>query len=158
MRYAPVDSGRPLRTMNRIDRGKSTKAKLVFFHHLRVLDIGGGGDEAVDRPTCPVHPGMDLHADGVLVSLLRGGWGVDYGGIHDGSFRESQSFLLDVGVDFLKDSHAREDGGTCRWWSRRGQVRSRGRSRRSASWIPCRRGLLPQRSSLSESSSAGTGF
>src|SRR5690606_15400623 len=64
---------------------------------------------------------MDLHAEVVLVSLLRGvhvgipllvlvlrgGRGVDYGGIHDGPFGESQSFLLEVGVDFLKDSLAK---------------------------------------------------
>ena len=74
------------------------------------MDIGGGGDETVDRPAFPVHTDMDLHAEVVLVSLLRGGRGVNYGGIHDGSFGESQSFLLEVGVDFLKDSLAEAVG------------------------------------------------
>jgi len=45
-----------------------------------------------------VHVGIPL-----LVLVLRGGRGVDYGGIHDGPLGESQSFLLEVGVDFLKD-------------------------------------------------------
>jgi len=81
------------------------------------VDIGGGGDEAVDSPVFPVHSDMDLHAEVVLVSLLRGvhvgipllvlvlrgGRGVDDGGVHDGPFREPQTLLLEVGVDFLKD-------------------------------------------------------
>jgi len=67
------------------------------------VDIGGSGDEAVDRPAFPIHSEMDLHAEIVQVSLLRGGRGVDDGGVHDGPFGESQSFLLEVGVDFLKD-------------------------------------------------------
>jgi len=83
-----------------------------IFHHLRVVDIGGGGDEAVDRPAFPVHSHVDLHAEIVLVSLLRGVHiGVPLpvpvlrggGGVDDGSFRELQSLLIEVGVDFLKD-------------------------------------------------------
>jgi len=99
----------------------------VFFpvkkvlHHPGVVDVGGGGDEAVDRPAFPVHSHMDLHAEGVLVSLLRGvhvgvpflvlilrgGGGVDDSGVHDGPFGELQSLLLEVGVDFLKDPLAK---------------------------------------------------
>ena len=40
----------------------------------------------------------------ILVLVLRGGRNVDDGGVHDGPFGESQSFLLEVGVDFLKDT------------------------------------------------------
>ena len=46
-----------------------------------------------------------------LVALLRqlykrkyGGRGVDDGGVHDGSFRESQPLLLEMCVDLLKDA------------------------------------------------------
>ena len=88
------------------------------------MDIGRGGDEAVDCPAFPVHTHMDLHAEIVLVPLLRGvhvgvpflvlvlrgGGGVDDGGIHDGPFGESQSLLLEVGVDFLKDPLAEAVG------------------------------------------------
>ena len=50
----------------------------VFFpvqdllHHTRIMDIGGRGDEAVDRLALPVHSYMDLHPEVVLVPLLRG--------------------------------------------------------------------------------------
>lgn len=75
-------------------------------------------------PPFLVHSDMDLHAEVVLVSLLRGvhvgipllvlvlrgGRGVDDGGVHDGSFGESQSLLLEVGADFLKDPLAEAVG------------------------------------------------
>ena len=47
---------------------------------------------------------MDLHAEGLLILLLRGGGGVDDCSVHDGSFGESQTLLLEVGVDFRKRS------------------------------------------------------
>ena len=78
------------------------------FHHLGVVDIGGSGDEAVDRPAFPVHSDMDLHAEVVLVPLLRGVHvgvpllllilhrrrGIDDGGVHDGPLGESQPFWI----------------------------------------------------------------
>lgn len=50
----------------------------VFFpvqellHHTRIMDIGGRGDEVVDRLALPVHSYVDLHPEVVLVPLLRG--------------------------------------------------------------------------------------
>ena len=95
-----------------------------LLHHTRIMDIGGRGDEAVDRLALPVHSCVDLHPDGVLVPLLRGvhigiplllsilggGRGVDDGGVHDGSFRESQPLLLEMGVDLLKNAFSQAVG------------------------------------------------
>ena len=101
---------------------------------------------------------MDLHAEIVLVALLRGvacrrsrflSWffveegAFDYGGIHDGPFGESQSFLLEVGVDFLKIRSPKimslekmtelADGGLVG-----NRVRFRIDTDEAPQWIPCR--------------------
>jgi len=78
----------------------------------------------VERLALPVRFYVDLHSDGVLVPLLRGvhigiplllsilggGRGVDDGDVHDGSLGESQSLLLEMGVDLLKDAFSQAVG------------------------------------------------
>ena len=82
--------------------------------------VGRGGAQAVRHPGPGVHPDVQLHAEVVLVPLLRlphlripltgtvlgGGRRLNDGGVHDGSLPQPHSLLFQMILDFRKQALA----------------------------------------------------